>query len=299
MSNSDDKTGADVRDYARRFLFDGADIRGETVHLTQAFDSITGIHQYAPGVRRLLGEFLAAAVLLRSTLKFDGKLVVQARSSGQVPLLMAECNTRGEIRGIARGAETATANDFALLLGEGQLAITIDPDQGKRYQGIVPLVGDSLAATLDAYFEQSEQLKTRFWLAADERRASGLLLQQLPSQLVTDPDERSGQWEHACTLAATIQAEELLDLTTQELLHRLYHQDALRLFEPTPLRFHCSCSRERTLVALSAIGPAEVESLLQEQGSVTMDCEFCNQRYHYLREDLLEVLGADGGPILH
>lgn len=299
MSNADDNTQPGSRDYARRFLFDGADIRGETVQLAQAFDSITSIHQYAPGVRRLLGEFLAAAVLLRSTLKFDGKLVVQARSNGQVPLLMAECNTRGEIRGIARGAETATANHFSQLLGEGQLAITIDPDQGNRYQGIVPMSGESLADTLNAYFEQSEQLKTRFWLASDEHRASGLLLQQLPSQLVPDPEERGAQWEHACTLAATIEAAELLDLTTEELLYRLYHQDALRLFEPTRLRFHCSCSRERTMRALSTIGPAEVESLLQEQGSVTMDCEFCNQRYQYQREDLQEVLGGDQAPTLH
>lgn len=286
-------------DQSRRFLFEGADIRGETVQLADAFRDITAIHEYAPGVRRLLGEFLAAAVLLRSTLKFDGKLILQARSGGQIPLLMAECNNVGEVRGIARGAETATATHFDQLLGDGQLAITVDPQQGNRYQGIVPLSGNSLAHSLDAYFQQSEQLQTRFWLASDDEGAGGLLLQQLPAQLASDPQQRADQWAHACTLAGTIQPPELLELPTEELLYRLYHEDTLRLFEPAPVRFSCSCSRERTMYALSALGAAEVEDLLQEQGSVTMDCEFCNQQYRYVREDLQDILGAKQQPTLH
>lgn len=299
MDEFEDQTPAIRVDQSRRFLFEGVDIRGETVQLADAFRDITAIHEYAPGVRRLLGEFLAAAVLLRSTLKFDGKLILQARSGGQIPLLMAECNNTGELRGIARGAETATATHFDQLLGDGQLAITVDPQQGNRYQGIVPLSGNSLAQSLDAYFQQSEQLQTRFWLAADDAGAGGLLLQQLPAQLASDPQQRSDQWEHACTLAGTIQPPELLELPTEELLYRLYHEDTLRLFQPAPLKFSCSCSRERTLYALSALGAAEVEDLLQEQGSVTMDCEFCNQQYRYVREDLQEILGAEHQPILH
>ena len=301
MNDPQDTTTPATRgDQARRFLFEQADIRGESVHLDTAFGEILAIHQYAPGVSRLLGELLAAAVLLRSTLKFDGKLVLQARSQGQVPLLMAECSSTGEVRGIARGAGLATASHFDQLLGDGSLTITVDPAQGQRYQGIVPLAGDSLAHSLDAYFQQSEQLGTRLWLAADGNRASGLLLQQLPAQITTDPQKREQQWEHVCALAATIQPGELLELGTEELLYRLYHEETLRLFTPTEVQFHCSCSRERTLRALSAINPAELEALLQEQGSITMDCEFCNQQYRHLREDLQDLLGPGGThPVLH
>jgi len=286
-------------DEARRFLFEAMDIRGESVRLGRALNEILTIHQYAPGVRRQLGELLAAAVLLRSTLKFEGKLVLQARSGGQIPLLMAECSSDGDIRGIARGAEQATAERFEQLLGNGTLAITVDPHRGQRYQGIVPLSGDSLAHSLDAYFNQSEQLGTRLWLAADGERAGGLLLQQLPPQLVTDPEGRADQWRHACTLAETVRQDELLPLPAAVLLHRLYHQESLRLFEPAPIRFRCSCSRQRTLQALATIDPSELESLLAELGEITMDCEFCNQRYCYRREDLQDILGPNHQPVLH
>ncbi len=299
MDDSNDPQPPTIGDLSRRFLFEDADIRGETVQLGRAFRDIATNHQYAPGVSRLLGEFLVAAVLLRSTLKFEGKLVLQARSGGQIPLIMAECSSAGEIRGIVRGAEQATSDHFGQLLGQGQLAITIDPQRGQRYQGIVPLAGNSLAQSLDAYFEQSEQLKTRFWLAADSQRAAGMLLQQLPIQVTDDPVARDRQWQHACTLAATLQPGELLDLPADALLHRLFHEDALRLFGPSAVVFRCSCSRERTLAALSALDPVELEELLAEQGSITMDCEFCNQQYRYARQDLRFILGDEQPPTLH
>jgi molecular chaperone Hsp33 len=299
MNDSVETPPPALDDHSLRFLFEDADIRGQTVCLDGAYRDIVAIHQYAPGVSRLLGEFLAAAVLLSTTLKFQGKLILQVRSQGQVPLLMVECNSSLEVRGIARGAEQATSSRFEQLLGSGQLAITIDPTNGQRYQGIVPLTGSSLAHSLDAYFEQSEQLKTRFWLAADEHRARGLLLQQLPSKITADSGESEHQWEHACSLAATIQAQELLELAPQELLYRLYHQDPVRLFSPSPVVFHCSCSRERTRHALSALDPAELEDLLEELGSITMDCEFCNQQYRFDRDDLADVLGGEQTQTLH
>ena len=286
-------------DLSRRYLFDNADVRGETVHLDQALLDILDIHAYAPGVRHLLGEFLAASVLLSTTLKFKGKLILQVRSQGQIPLLMVECNHLLEIRAIARGAQEATSEDFGVLLADGQLAITIDPLEGQRYQGIVPLVDGSLARSLDAYFLHSEQLHTRFWLAADEGRAAGMLLQQLPTQLTPDKAEREKQWEHLCTLAETTEATELLDLPADQLLYRLYHEEPVRLLDARPVRFACSCSRDRTLNALSTLDSAEIEDILQEQGSVTMDCEFCNQQYRFEREDLGELLGRGPQATLH
>jgi len=299
MTRSDDTPRQATGDRTRRFLFEEADIRGESVHLDSAYREILAIHEYAYGVGRLLGEFLSAAVLLSTNLKFEGKLVLQVRSAGQIPLLMVECDHSLQVRGIARGAEHANSNCNDQLLCSGQLAITIDPTSGQRYQGIVPLRQGSLAQSLDAYFEQSEQLKTRIWLAADGQRAAGLLLQQLPVQIVEDETLRTQQWEHACSLAATVGEAELLELHADHLLYRLYHQDPVRLFEPSPVRFHCTCSRERTRNALTTLHPTELEELLKDQGSITMDCEFCNQQYSFNRSDLAGVLEGDGVKTLH
>ncbi len=287
MNDSPAKVAGNPRDCSRRFIFEEADIRGEIVALDTAYRAVIDIHQYAPGVSRLLGEFQAAAVLLTATLKFAGKLVLQARSDGQIPLLMVECSSDRDLRAIARGADEATSDQFNELLPGGQLAITIDPNRGRRYQGIVPLLPDSLAASLEGYFARSEQLQTRLWLACDGQSAAGMLLQQLPVQQVEDPEQRQEDWRHACTLAATVTPGELLALSAPDLLGRLYAEDPVRLFEALPVRFSCSCSRARTLQALLALDPAEVQELLEELGCITMDCEFCNQRYSFVAEDLL------------
>ena len=286
-------------DRSQRFLFDNADIRGETAHLRDSLGEVLANHQYAPGVGRLLGEFMAASVLLSTTLKYEGKMILQARSEGQIPLIMAECTSDLKIRAIARGAQEATSEDFEVLLSNGQLVITIDPARGERYQGIVPLVKNSLAHSLDAYFRMSEQLHTRFWLACDGQQAAGMLLQQLPSQLQPDPQDRENQWQHACVLAETIRDQELLTLPAEQSLQRLFHEEPIRLFEVRRPQFHCSCSVERTFNALSAVDAVEIESLLEEQGSITMDCEFCNQQYAFYREDLVALLPPQNPTLLH
>ncbi len=275
------------QDSTRKFIFEQADIRGEVVHLDTAYAEITAIHQYAPSVSRLLGEFLAAAVLLSTTIKFEGRLILQAQSQGEIPLLMAECRHDLQIRAIARGAEQATATEFSDLLRDGQLAITIEPDDGRRYQGIVPLTGDSLATAIEHYFENSEQLATRLWLASDGTRAAGLLLQQLPAQVTEDAAERSERWVHTCILADTIKGSEILESEQEELLYRLFHQDPLRIFTSESVRFACSCSRERSHDALLALGQQELRSLLEEAEPICIDCEFCNQQYLFTRQDLL------------
>lgn len=299
MARSDSATPTDPDDRSRRFLFEHADIRGESAHLDSAYREILAIHQYAAGVSRLLGEFLTAAVLLSTNLKFQGRLILQVRSDGQIPLLMVECDDTLQVRGIARGAEQATSTSTDQLLHNGQLAITIDPIHGQRYQGIVPMLQGSLAQSLDAYFAQSEQLKTRIWLAADGQRAGGLLLQQLPAQITHDETRRLEQWNQACSLAATVKDEELLELKSEHLLYRLYHEDPMRLFEPSGIRFHCTCSRERTRNALGLINPREIAELLEELGSIAMECEFCNQEYRFDRSDLTDVLEEELSKTLH
>jgi molecular chaperone Hsp33 len=299
MHTPENTTRTEPGDRSQRFLFEDADIRGESAHLDSAYRELLDIHQYAGGVSRLLGEFLAAAVLLSTNLKFEGRLILQVRSEGQIPLLMVECDHVLQVRGIARGAQQATSHDTDALLRNGQLAITIDPTHGQRYQGIVPLLQGSLAQSLDAYFAQSEQLKTRIWLAADGQRAGGLLLQQLPAQIIRDETRRLDQWHQVCSLAATVKDDELLALKSEHLLYRLYQEDPVRLFEPSRIRFHCTCSRERTRNALLLIDPREITDLLDELGSIAMECEFCNQEYRFVRSDLKDVLQDDLSKTLH
>lgn len=291
MNSNTDKDQQLPSDISQRFLFDDDDIRGETVHLDKVLSDILAVHQYAPGVSRLIGELLAAAVLLSTTLKFEGKLILQARSDGEIRLIMVECTNELKVRAIARGADHASGDKFSQLLSNGQLAITVDPKGGQRYQSIVPLLEDSLAQCLDAYFAQSEQLATKFWLAADGHRAAGMLLQQMPVTKDREDEKlREQSWDYACSLAATIKSDELLGLSAEKLLHRLYHEDPVRVFDPCPVAFHCNCSRERTLAALATINRLELEEILREQQRITMDCEFCLAQYHFSRNDLAALL---------
>lgn len=288
-------------DFTQRFLFDDADIRGELVVLGESYQHVLAKHDYPQPVAQLLGELLAAAALLVGTLKFDGLLILQARSSGALPLLMVECSSAGELRGIARyHAEQINADaGLAELMPDGVLAMTVDPTQGQRYQGIVDLDGATLSDCLTNYFTTSEQLATRFWLCADGQRARGMLLQQLPADRLKEPEEREASWQHVTTLASTLTHEELLGLDNETLLHRLYHEESLRLFEPRPLQFRCSCSRERSANALVSLGQADAELLLSEHaGQVVIDCQFCNQRYAFDAADIAQLFagGGSAGP---
>lgn len=274
------------RDSCQRFIFSGLDIRGEVVRLNKTLTEVLANKQYPQPVRALLGEFLAASVLLSTTIKFDGRLVLQARSEGQIPLIMAECTSELHLRGIARYDEEPTADSFNELLHSGTLAITIEPPNGEPYQGIVPLEKDSLAACLEDYFARSEQLEGFFVLATDENQCAGLLLQQLPAQLVTDTEVRAEEWSTVRQLASTLSGEELLQLDSTEVLYRLFHQHQVKLFSPRELIHQCSCSRERTARALHAIGESEIMDILAEEGAVELSCEFCGKQYRFEESEL-------------
>lgn len=275
-----------MSDSIQRFLFAESDVRGEIVQLEQSYQKTLSHHGYPGVVAKLLGEFLAAAALLSETIKFEGVLTLQARSDGEIPLIMAEANSRKELRAIARMADSAKSDSFASLLGGGQLSITIEPARGERYQGIVSLNGSNLAECLEQYFTQSEQLSTKLWLFSDGQRAGGLLLQQLPVAAEDDLEQRQDNWQHLVHLAQTTTASELLTLDAPLLLHRLFHQEALQLFEPAGLSFRCSCSRERTLSAIRALGRPEALAIVQSQGSIDVNCEFCHQHYHFSAADV-------------
>lgn len=279
-------------DFTQRFIFENSDVRGEMASLEESYAHVLAKHAYPEPVAALLGEMLTAAALLVNTLKFDGLLVLQARSSGAVPLLMVECSSNHELRAIARydAEQIKPGASLQELMPEGILTLTVDPTEGQRYQGLVALDGANVAECLSNYFASSAQLPTRFWLYADGQRARGLLLQQLPADRITDTEEREANWQHVIALASTLTAEELLGLNNETILHRLYHEEAVRLFDSTALKFHCNCTRERSAQALMSLGLEDLKALLVEQsGEIEIDCQFCNERYLYNENDILQL----------
>jgi molecular chaperone Hsp33 len=180
------------------------------------------------------------------------------------------------------------------LVGDGRLAVTIDPLKGRElYQAIVELEGLSVAEAFENYFARSEQLATRLWLASDTRQAAGMLLQRLPDSPLSDDEA----WIRAVHLGSTITREELLALPVAEIIHRLYHEEDIRLFSRMPVSFRCSCSRRRVETVLRMLGRDEVHSILAEQGSIHVDCEFCGDSYEFDRIDAEQLFaGVHGTP---
>ncbi len=295
---ADNQDNASDRDVMHRFLFDDTDLRGEVVSLASSYAEVLANNAFPASVQTLLGEFLAAVSMMSGRLKFDGIITLQARGEGPLPLIMAECSNHKELRAVAQLAEGVDLAQFEgltlpQLLGKGVLAIIIEPEKGQRYQGIVPIDADTLAGCLEHYFEQSEQLKTRFWLAADvdSKTAAGLMLQAMPEQ-TNAADKNRESWEMAQAVAETITEAEMLELDHQTLLFRLFHELQVRMFEPEAVRFHCRCSREASERALVSIGRDEVEALIAEQEQIVIDCQFCNQQYRFGHGDLDAMFGG-------
>jgi molecular chaperone Hsp33 len=286
-----------MHDFIQRFHFSDSPVRGELVQLSSTVSEVLSRHDYPPRVAALLAEAMAACTLLASTLKFEGAMILQARGDGPLEALMVECNHRKEVRAIAQLGESWTAESSFLplteLFGNGQLAITVDPEKGQRYQGIVPLDSDKLSTCLEHYFEQSEQLPTRLWLASGDENAAGLLLQVLPGHNTGDDADI---WSRLCQLTDTIKTDELLDLPASEILYRLYHEELVELHQEDEVCFQCNCSRERTEQVLLSLGEAELHSIIEDQGVIDINCQFCNQQYRFDPIDIEQLLrGGSGG----
>lgn len=274
------------RDSLHAFSFTDFPVRGKLVHLNASWRAVLANKDYPPDVQPMLGQALAASVLLASTLKFDGKLTLQLQSEGALSLLLSQCTSDLHVRGLAHWREDALAElaqgtaDMGMLK-DGRLALTLEPSgDGQRYQGIVPLEKQSLAGCVEDYFVASEQLPTRLWFAASERQIVGMLLQQMPLEggRKSSAVDNDG-WPRVQMLAETITDQELLELSDVDILHRLFHEESVRLFSSTPVAFRCSCSSERIRAMLRGLGQEEVRSIVKEQGNVSVDCEFCGRGY--------------------
>lgn len=276
-------------DSLRRFVFEKLPVQGRCVHLDASWRAVLERQDYPAPVRVLLGEAMAAMALLSATLKYDGVITLQIQGNGPVPLLVMQCTSRLSLRGLARWHGHLPESGLQKLLGDGRLALTIEPaGKGERYQSIVPLEGETLAACLEGYFQRSEQLPTRLWLTAGDDSAAGLLLQVMPERQ-RNPDA----WQHVTVLADTVTGDELSGLSTEQLLHRLYHEEDLRLFEAAPVSFRCQCSRERIEATLRGLGAEEVRGILKEQGRVHVDCEFCGRGYDFDAVDVQTLFVPD------
>jgi len=282
-----------------RFVVEDCNVRGQLVYLDKSWCELASRHDYPPVARRLLGEVVAATALLSATIKFDGSLAIQASGDGSLRLLIAQATADGTLRGLARWKGALDGQRLSELLGNGRLAITIDPGSGRdRYQGIVELHKEGLCQSLHGYFSQSEQLPTRLWLAVDDDRVAGLLLQRVPQQLGesvrppgTDPSEDT--WRDVVEFADAVEGPELLELPVPELLARIMGDHPVRLYRGNDWRFLCSCSREKVTEVLRALGRDDLDSLIEERGRVSVNCEFCNAEFGYDAVDVAQLFLDD------
>lgn len=271
-----------------RFLFREKDVRGEIVKVASSLDLMLQNHQYAHPVKQLLAELVAATSLLTATLKFEGNIAVQVQGDGPVRFAAVNGNDRQQFRGVVRMQSEIQGDSFIDLIGQGFLLVTVTPDQGERYQGVIPVTGNSLAETLEAYFNQSEQLPTRIYLHTDiqqqHSKAAGLLLQVLP----VDQDKAKQDFAELETLTDTVTAEELLQLSPEDMLYRLFHQEVVELFPAQPIEFVCGCSREKCESAIISLGQAAIEEHIAE-GNLDISCEYCNTTYQFDASALIEL----------
>ena len=281
-----------MKDQLQRFLFENFQIRGEIANADTSFSEITANHNYTEEVSNLMGELLIATTLLTAMLKFKGKITVQLQGDGPVKMAVINANQNLVLRGTASVNGDTQGLSFAQLVGNGHLMISIAPENGERYQGIVALDKTSLSACLENYFDQSEQLPTRIILHAnskDKMQCAGLLLQTLPAK-DADIEKHENNFQHVCALAHTLKAQEIYELEHDELLFRLYHQEEVRLFDEQAITYQCSCSKERCLSSLASIQPEEILTILKERGAIEMHCEYCATDYRFEINDLKLLL---------
>ncbi len=276
-------------------------VRGRVVRLAGAIDGILSAHGFPEPLSELLGEAVSLVAMMGASLKFDGKLIFQAQGNGPVSLIVADYTSGGNLRATAKTAAEKLPRGARALLGDGSIVMTIDqgPDMD-RYQGVTPLEGESLAEAAAAYFVQSEQIPTIVKLSVgrihipgegEQWRAGGLMAQFVPQEggergvasALAGEDRET--WERAQAFIETIQPDELLDplISAEKLLYRLFHEDGVRVFEPSPLQAACSCNEEKISAVLSRYSENDLRDMV-EDGSITVTCEFCRKDYRFSPE---------------
>ncbi len=266
-------------DTLQRFIFEHANIRGEIVHIQKTYQTIMSQRNYPPMVKYLLGEAIVSCLLLASSIKFEGMLNLQFQGDERFTLLIVQCDHDLNIRAFAKCGENLDTSDYGNAFLQGKMVLTINQDkQTQVYQSTIPIQSTSMSENLMDYFALSEQIPTKVWLAVNDEMAAGMVLQLMPGQ---DSLQKEQFWEYAVQLGATVREEELLELDNQTLLHRLYHETELRLFDSRLIQFKCRCNQDKMKQVLTILGEEESNELLKEQGMIEIGCDFCNQKYHF------------------
>ena len=289
------------KDSRHRFILEKAQVRGVLVRLDATWREVLQRAEYPPNVRQVLGHAMAAMPLLTSMIKFTGKLTLQARGAGPVTLLVVQGNADGGQRGLARWNDDPPEAPLEKVFGDATLTIQIESSEaGDVYQGVVQVTGELLQDALAGYFENSEQLPTRLWLASTEHEAAGFMLQQLPAEDEKDAGKDDGtredDWHRVNLLADTIEQEELLNKDHEQLLRQVFAEDDVRVFESEPLRFECGCSRERTAGLIAGLGYEEAIDILKQEGVIEITCEFCNSKNVFNSIDVEALFRSDLSP---
>lgn len=290
------------KDQHIRFLFEGLSVRGELVQMQHAWQKMLERHPYPEQVRNVLGESLAATVLLSSALKFEGNLTFQMQGDGGLSLVVVQISSQGHIRGLARWEGEIEEGTINEKMGDARLVITIaNQDRDKPYQAIVPLVGETLVECIQHYFDTSVQIPTRLYLAVDNNQIGGMLLQRMPDE-TEDKERHDEDWSRVGILNDTVKDTEMLELQPEDLLYRLFHEEHVGIVASDAITFACSCSSERIETTIKSLGQAEVISIIDEMGAVEVRCEFCNKAYHYDRSDadrLFESVSVEENRTVH
>ncbi len=291
-------------DKLQRFVFENTPVRGNLINLTSTFQLALNKQKLPKSLKKSLGELMAASALLAATLKMHGALVLQIQSKGALKLLVVECtsdlDSSMKIRATAKwSGEIEDHQTMFELIEHGQFIITLDPkDGGQAYQGIVPLEGDSISAILENYMLRSEQIDTKIWLCCDGESAAGMLIQKLPETMHSSLDVQDADvWNRVNHLASTVTDDELLHLSAETLLTRLFNEEDVRLFEATDTQFFCSCTRDSVANMLRMLGDEELTDIIAEHGKIEVNCDFCNAHYAFDQVDATQLLMTET-PIL-
>jgi len=293
-----DEVGDNV---VQTFQLESNALRGRCVRMGDVLDEVLNAHDYPPVVAQLVAETMTLTVLLASMLKYDGIFTLQTKGDGPISMLVADMKSNGDLRGCAafdverlEALVSVEGDDIALskALGTGYMAFTVDQEQGERYQGIVDLAGESLIDCAQHYFNQSEQINTVVKMVVGKRdgvwRAGGLMIQELPDEGGKDAhDIDDDAWTRAIAFLESASDDEMLDadLDANALLHRLYHEEGVRVFEPLNLQHKCRCDEERVRNVLSSMSEEDMHDIAVD-GMIEMRCEFCSHVYRFNPDDL-------------
>jgi len=273
-----------LQDHLQRFIFPTLNVKGQITQIKETHQQIINPFNYPYIIQQLLGEMLTVSSLFTSLLKFEGEITLQLQGKNNISYIAIHGNHLNEFKGIARyRSPIKNTTKLTQLFPEGILIITIIPKNKQQYQGIIPIEHDTMTQLIEQYFLQSEQLNTKIWLSHENNIYSGLLLQQLPHQQKLNENN----WNHLLALTSTITQTELALLPTDEILHRLYHQEDIDVFTPEKISYRCNCSLKKCIQTLLSLNHTNLRELYNEKNEIIMDCDYCLTQFHITEKDLI------------